>query len=178
MFLLENKAVIIFVILLVFLSACKTDPPISPVFPDVMGCTISGDISLDFVSNRGFISTIQSERLQYQFSSIAKIENVEHAMVVSIFLESEEVKYGIFPIRSASDTNDSGTYAYAVFLRNYGRQDLIEYWADSGNVELDTIIIGDNRNHVKGFFNFEAVDKQSGKRVTISNGWVDMERKL
>jgi len=170
---------IVFIVLPIIFGLCSCDeePPVKPVLPDILGCNITGDLSLDYVSKKIALSKLTDFTYQFQFSSIATIDNESYALVISVFPKSTEDTSGVFTIVPRWDNSIKENYAIALFISGYRTNHAKEFWADSGTVELDRMFVGKALNIIHGNFNFYATTADTVEKITVSDGWVDYVRK-
>jgi hypothetical protein len=177
--LLNIKYLLLYLIVSLLLIACDDDPPVVPEPDPVMGCKVNGDIVVDYFSGKGFIGMIANERFQYYFSSYQVINGKEYGLLISLFPSNPNDTSGVFPIIHYSDSALAGNFAYAAFVVDNEKTTEVQYWADSGVINIDYVAIGKKNNLIKGRFNFTALDKATNtKRITVSEGWVNLEKQL
>ncbi len=166
---------------MVFISgliSCDETPPVTPVLPDVIGCTVAGDITLDYTSIKGFLNILTGQVYQFQLSSTAKINNESYALVISIFPKNKDATSGFFTIVKPGDTSVKENYAYALFITGWDTPREVSYWANTGTIDLSEMQIGQVNQIIKGNFNFVATSNDTvTKTVTVSDGWIDYSRK-
>lgn len=166
-------------IILIFTFACNEEPPVAPDPNPDMGCKVEGEINLNYESAKGFIGSTSDERFQLFFSSYKVIDGIEYGLIVSLFPKNIADTNGIFPIIHYTNEKPDSNFAWAAFVVENGKPNEIQFWADSGQVNMTKIIIGEKTNQLKGTFYFRAYDKKTKtKMVKITDGWVDFEQKF
>ena len=170
---------IIAVLLTVFIISCDETPPVEPEPDPVMGCKVEGEITVNYSSGKGFIGIIQNEVFQYYFSSYKIINGREYGLLISLFPENPADTSGVFPIVSQYDPPDSGNYAYAAFVVDNEKPTEIQFWAESGSLDISFVSLGKKNNKIVGTFSFNALDKATKqKSITVTDGWVNLVKEL
>lgn len=180
----KNGVLVIGVLLAIVLAAltsCKTEPPVDPVLPDIMGCSVTGDVLINYTSKKGNIQKNIDNlfpRRQYQFSSYATIEGHPYNIVVSIFFDSTLTAPYSVPVEAKNDsiTFNQAWIAFVVDIND--TKNKLEYWAESGTVYIDSLILGGSRNFVKARYNCSAVERNSKKTIQITDGWAYINRQF
>jgi hypothetical protein len=171
------KIIFLIIAFAIFFGSCETEPPVTPVLPDVVGFKVRGDDSLDYVSIKGFISVLSGSINQFQFSSVATINNESYALVLSVFPNSKQDTSEVYKIVQPGDSSSKENYAYALFITGYNTNHEVEYWAFEGSVNLSITYIGKSINSLKGNFIFNATAKDTAiKQISVSDGWIDFTR--
>ncbi len=168
-----------FVTPLLFTSSCNDEPPVTPEPQPDMGCKVEGDININYESAKGFIGSSSDDRFQLFFSSYQVIDGIEYGLIISLFPENITDTSGTFPIIHYSDDKPTGNFSWAAFVVNNGKPNEIQFWADSGQVNMSRINIGKKTNRLKGTFYFRAYEKYNkSKMINVTDGWVDLEQKF
>ncbi len=164
--------------LLLALIACNNEPPVNPVYPPVITCTVRGDVNVDYSSIKGFIGVNQQFKgKQLFFSSIAKIDGQNYDILISLFFKDTIATTGEFSIRKP-DINDSlnDLHAWAAFSVGLEGDNRTEFWADSGLATIEIMDMESQPHRIKGTFYFVAYDTTNTKKIIVSDGLVDLKK--
>ena len=166
-------------ILILISSSCDTTPPVKPIPPDNMGCTVTGDISVNYSSKNGVMNKNSGpfQLDQFAFSSYANIDGETYDLWVSIFFDELTEMPMTFPVVMKNDTMQYDQ-AWIAFVVGMNSKNKLEFWADSGTVYIDSLIPGVSRNYIKARFNCWAAEPNSSKEIVISEGWAEIDRKF
>jgi hypothetical protein len=164
---------------MVFIIACDETPPVEPEPDPVMGCKVEGEITVNYSSGKGFIGILQNEVFQYYFSSYKVIDGKEYGLLISLFPENPADTIGVFPIVPQDNSPDSGNYAYAAFVIHNQKPGEIQFWAESGRLDISFVSLGKKNNKIVGTFSFTALDKATKqKSISVTDGWVNLVKEL
>ncbi|MFC2130299.1 hypothetical protein ACFLSQ_02580 [Bacteroidota bacterium] len=165
-------------ILLIISSSCDTTPPVKPPPPDTMGCTVTGDVSVNYISKNGVMNKNSGpfQLDQFAFSSYANIDGESYDLWISIFFDELTEMPMTFPVVMRNDTMQYNQ-SWIAFVVGINSKNKMEFWADSGTVYIDSLILGVSRNYIKARFNCRAADTSS-KEIVISEGWAEINRKF
>jgi len=162
----------------IFLVGCDEKPPTAPDLPPVMTCVISGDVNLNYSSKKGFIGKTAGfpNIKQFFFSSYANVNDKTYDVLISIFYQSGIDSGGTYAIYPQEDTSETSKYAWAAFVIDGKDINKTEFWADSGTVRIDTLIVSSYMNFIKGTFNFEATDSSGSRAVIADSGKFNIKK--
>lgn len=170
--------ILIAALFLAFFSACD-EPPVDPVLPDVLGCNLTGEINLNYISKKVFFSVLSGNVNQYSLSSIATIDKVNYALTFSIFPKTHGDTSGVYSIIKPGNNTIKENYAYALFISGYKTDSPVEYWATEGSIILSYKYIGQSINSIKGTFNLVVKDPDTGiEKISVPDGWIDFTRSI
>ncbi len=162
----------------IFLVGCDDSPPTGLDLPPVMTCVISGEVNLNYSSKKGAIhqSSGFPEIQQFYFSSYSNRDGIKYDLLISIFYEPGIDSSGEYKIYSPQDTTVKNKYAWAAFVVDGKVADRTEYWADSGLVRLDSLVVSSNINFMKGAFSFKASDTTGEKFISADSGFFNIKK--
>jgi len=167
-------------VVIIIFSSCDTEPPVTPVLPDVVGCSVTGDIIVSYTSKKGNIQkNIDSNfpRSQFQIGTYSDMAGHSYDIVISVFFDSTlKAPYSI-PVVAANDSIKFNQ-AWIVFVMDIKAKNRRDFWADSGTVYIDSLSLGNNRNFVKARYNCTATERTTQKTIQITNGWANIDRKF
>lgn len=164
--------------LLLALIACNDEPPVQPVYPPVITCSVSGDVNVNYTSIKGFIGVNkQFKGKQLFFSSLAKIDGIDYDILISLFFKDTIPTVGEFPVRM-QNINDSlnDLHAWAAFSVGLEGDNRTEYWADTGLVVINIMEMETQPHRIIGTFNFVAHDSSNTKKIIVSDGNVNLNK--
>jgi|GEM_PF-7038131 len=171
--------IVAFFIIVFSLFSCDTEPPVVPPGPDVVGFKATGDVNVDYISKKGFISILSGSVKMFQFSSDATINKEHFAFIISVFRKSETDTTRNFIICDPQFTSGKENYAMVSLITKYlDKQNQKVIYAQDGMVSFSKMSIGGAETTIKGVFYFNA-SKVIGSdtiRVTVTDGWFDYTR--